>query len=227
LPLQVEAAEPETEDMPDLLVPVPPTQREAGPPIFPFAEPQTVSGQIRAVPLFTPDAHSYFDFVTKVVQNTKHTLWLENQSLSPKLGDDTYMNELFLVLADMTHNNDIDVRIIVRSDFDPWKIQERLQASNVNLEKVKYLTNVHTKGLIIDNELVVIGSHNWTSQGVQSNRDASIAFYNQDIISYFSDLFNRDWDRADPKPGPGARLAGPGPAPAGFAKVPWSAVIEN
>lgn len=227
LPLQVDAAEPDTEQMPDLLVAVKPTPPEAGPPVFPFVKPRPVSGRLRALPLFTPDAHSYFDFVTTAVQNTKKSLWLENQSLSPKLNDDTYMNELILVLADMTHRDDLDVRIIVRSDFDPRRIQENLQASDFNLDTVKYLSNVHTKGLIIDGELVVIGSQNWTSQGVQSNRDASIVFYHEDIISYFSDLFIRDWNRADPTPGPGARLAGPEPTPAGLAKVPWSTVIEN
>ena len=200
LPLQVDTAGPEVEEMPDLWVPVQPPEPEAGPPVFPFVEPLEVSGRLRAVPLFTPDADSYFDFVTGAVANATHKIWLENQSLSPRLDDTTYMNDLILVLADKTHQDDVDVRIIIRDDFDPWKIQERLKASNFNLERVKYLSNVHTKGLIVDDELVVIGSHNWTSQGVQSNRDASIVFFDDEIIRYYNDLFDRDWNRADHRP---------------------------
>ncbi|AYM60606.1 hypothetical protein G6L61_24610 [Agrobacterium fabrum] len=43
----------------------------------------------------------------------------------------------------------------------------------------------HTKGIIVDNEAVVIGSHNWSPTGMTTNRDASLIVYDQDVISYF------------------------------------------
>jgi len=41
---------------------------------------------------------------------------------------------------------------------------------------------------IIDGWTVLVGSHNWTSAGTTLNRD-------EDIASYYSDLFLFDWNR--------------------------------
>jgi hypothetical protein len=225
LPLQLEEAGPVPEVMPDLFVPLPDTEA-AGPPVF--RRELTVNRQLRALPLFTPDRGSYFDFVKDAIANASRKIWFENQSLSPNANDETYMDELFLVLAEKSRNADIDVKMIVRGDFDPDEILAKLQAWEFNMDRVRLLGGIHTKGIIVDDELVVIGSHNWTSQGVLRNRDASIVFRDSEIIDYYNALFEYDWNRASDTLGPAPMLAAPGQAaPAGFVRVPWTTVMED
>ena len=61
--------------------------------------------------------------------------------------------------------------------------------------KVRIQTNCHTKGIIVDGETVVVGSHNWTNQGTLVNRDASLIFDDEQIARYFEDVFWFDWKR--------------------------------
>lgn len=219
LPFQIKGATTADTPMPDLFVPVD-DDSKLGPPIF--HEEMTVTKQLRVRPLFTPDKNSYFDFVAGLVSKAKKSICFENQSLAPKVRDTVYMNELFLILRDQARKLD-DVRIIVRGDYSPDDILTNLQAHDFPMQRVRLLSNVHTKGLIVDGEVVVVGSHNWTGQGVRENRDASLVFWDSEIISFYQMLFDYDWSRTSPRMGPVARLAMPAEAtPPGYVRVPWS-----
>ena len=223
LPLQLESGGvlPPEEVMPDLFVPLVDEAR-SGPPVF--HREQTVSKTLRALPLFTPDQNSYFDFVADLIANARSKIRFENQSLAPRANDAGYMDRLFLALRDRAREPDMDVKIIVRGDFDPTEIWNNLEAYKFPMDRVVLLGGVHTKGLIVDDEVVVIGSHNWTAQGTRQNRDASIAFWDPEIISYYNMLFDYDWNRGTDVLGPTPRLAQPGEAtPPGFVRVPWRA----
>jgi len=76
----------------------------------------------------------------------------------------------------------------------------------------------------------VFGSHNWSNEGVKTNRDASLIFDDPEIAAYLARVYDYDWNRlatAHPtKSRP--RVAKPGEvAPPGFKRVPFSAVFED
>ena len=76
----------------------------------------------------------------------------------------------------------------------------------------------------------MFGSHNWSNEGVKTNRDASLIFFDQEIAQYLGEVYEYDWERlATAKPTPAARPASPSGrrAPAGFQRVPFSAVFED
>ena len=64
------------------------------------------------------------------------------------------------------------------------------------MRQVRILTNTHTKGIIVDGKRVLIGSHNWSSQGVSLNRDASLIFDDEEVAQYYAEAFELDWERA-------------------------------
>jgi phosphatidylserine/phosphatidylglycerophosphate/cardiolipin synthase-like enzyme len=47
---------------------------------------------------------------------------------------------------------------------------------------------------VIDSKTVVLGSHNWTNQGVEANRDASLLIRHAGIARYYEKVFLHDWD---------------------------------
>ena len=88
----------------------------------------------------------------------------------------------------------------------------------------------HNKTIIIDGETVMFGSHNWSNEGVKTNRDASLIFYDEEVAGYLAKVYEYDWDRlATAKPtATRPRVAKPGEAtPKGHKRVPASAVLED
>jgi phosphatidylserine/phosphatidylglycerophosphate/cardiolipin synthase-like enzyme len=87
------------------------------------------------------------------------------------------------------------VRIIIRDIGDVRKTLESIKAANFDMDRVKVQTDCHTKGIVIDSETVLLGSHNWTNQGVQVNRDASLLIRRPEIARYYERVFLHDWER--------------------------------
>jgi hypothetical protein len=196
----------------------------AGPPVF--ERELSLTRRLKVRPLLTPDTDSYFSFVKQLVAGAQTKILFENQSLAPRTDAEEYMDELFLVLRDKCLDRNMEVRIIVRGDFGPEDIKDALNLWRFPKKCYRLLGGVHTKGIIVDDKVVMLGSHNWTSQGTMENRDASLVFWDPDIIQFYTRLFEVDWLRADRtgRGREGPRLAAPGePTPAGFVRVPWSA----
>ena len=77
-------------------------------------------------------------------------------------------------------------------------------------------------------ERVMVGSHNWSNEGVKTNRDASLIFDDPEIAAYLAGVYDYDWNTlatAHPtKARP--RVAKPGEeAPKGSKRVPFSAQV--
>ena len=76
----------------------------------------------------------------------------------------------------------------------------------------------------------MFGSHNWSNEGVKTNRDASLIFDDEEIADYLAHVYDYDWNRlatAHPtKARP--RVARTGEAtPEGFARVAYSDVFDD
>ena len=76
----------------------------------------------------------------------------------------------------------------------------------------------------------MFGSHNWSNEGVKTNRDASLIFDDPEIAAYLAGVYDYDWNTlatahpTESRP----RVAKPGEAaPAGFKRVLFSAVFED
>lgn len=52
----------------------------------------------------------------------------------------------------------------------------------------------HLKMIIIDNEIVIIGSHNLTTRSVSQNNETSAALIGRDIVKAYSDYFEVLWN---------------------------------
>jgi phosphatidylserine/phosphatidylglycerophosphate/cardiolipin synthase-like enzyme len=82
----------------------------------------------------------------------------------------------------------------------------------------------------VDGKKVMFGSHNWSNEGVKTNRDASLIFDDQEIAEYLAQVLDYDWNRLatghPTKKRPRVARAGEA-TPAGFKRVPFSAVFED
>jgi hypothetical protein len=192
-----------------------------------FKEPKSINVQ----PLLTPD--NYAQVVLALVQQAKSRICFQNQSLNVKQNQQICpeFDQLLHALAEKSRK--IPTRIIFRdflgsaANYLPTLINKY----GFNKSSIKIQSNCHAKGIIIDDEILVIGSHNWTNYGVRFNRDASLVIRNRDVTQYFRRVFDFDWDNwADV---PRAKdfmfqLVGPSDVPQpNMIHIPWSQLLDD
>ena len=193
-------------------------------------------------PLLTPDRKGavYTNAVLSLIRGAKSQLLFQNQyiKMAGAFGGnflDTLANELVKKSKEVA-----DFRIILRTgDSFIDDVQElKRRGMKVN-DVVKKMSNTHTKGIIVDGKKVLVGSHNWSLQGVTLNRDASLLFDDREVAEFYTKAFDADWARAGaPKLESVALQAAGGDArtprlavgdapPPGYVRVPLSVYLEG
>ncbi|MFX1576095.1 MAG: phosphatidylserine/phosphatidylglycerophosphate/cardiolipin synthase family protein [Promethearchaeota archaeon] len=57
-----------------------------------------------------------------------------------------------------------------------------------------YFGWTHNKGVIADNQRVLISSINWSNESVSENREAGVIISHSGVANYFSQIFQWDWE---------------------------------
>lgn len=211
-------------ELPDVFVPLgiaPETEPEW------FSPLTIVNERLRVTPLLSPD--NFIEEVTALVKTARRRLYIQNQYVKPS--DIQRWKELNEFVRDFSHAEGVDFKLIIR-DTSYWESINIMKEYEVDTSTVKVLKGSHTKGIIVDDAAVVVGSHNWSGAGFMDNRDASLIFYDERIISHYERLFNFDYERAfhprRPAPEADAVLAGANePAPPGMKRVSWGEYADR
>ena len=65
-----------------------------------------------------------------------------------------------------------------------------------------HFVHCHNKLIVVDGEKVLLGSQNWSTTGVLSNREASLLVEHAGIAAYFAEIFDADWNMSEPSGAP-------------------------
>lgn len=205
--------------------------------------PKVIERRLRVRPLLTPDARGavYAEAVLDLIRSARERLWFQIPYIampsSPNV-ERGYIDELIAALADKLKRLP-DARVILRSGgsdlSNPAHAAWHFKARGVDIAgRLRQIDNHHTKGMIVDGRRVLIGSHNWSGEGVTLNRDASLIVHDEEVAAYYADAFTIDWDRARPiSPKKSAKaestvLPAEGPsAPAGYRRVSLSELLSG
>jgi hypothetical protein len=225
-----QAGEPVSFVQPDLFIPEEEEVAEepvafAPPRLF---EPLRLNRKVSVRPLLTPD--NYAAETLKLIQSAKKSVWFQNQYINFRGTADDFPEFRALVgaLLDKVRKK-LDVRIICR-DMMKQESLDVLIALGFPKSVFRFQPACHNKTIIVDGKVVVFGSHNWSNEGVKTNRDASLIFDDEEIAAYLADVYDYDWKTlaiAHPtKAKPRVAKAGE-ETPKGFKRVPFTAVFED
>jgi hypothetical protein len=213
---------------PDLFVPIEeeePVDFAKVPKLFP---PLELNRKVSVQPLLTPD--NYAENALKLIKSAKKSVWFQNQYINFR-GTDEDFTEFKLLIAALKEKIDkrLDVRIICR-DMMKQESLDVLIALDFPKEVFRFQPACHNKTIIVDGKVVMFGSHNWSNEGVKTNRDASLIFDDEEIAAYLAKVYDYDWNTlatAHPtKARP--RVAEEGEeTPPGFKRVPFSTVFDD
>jgi hypothetical protein len=191
-------------------------------------KPMHLNRVVSVQPLLTPD--NYAEHALALINSAEKSVWFQNQYINFRGTDDDF-NEFRLLVGALKKKIDdgLEVRIICR-DLMKQESLDVLIAMGFPHDVFRFQPACHNKTIIVDGKTVMFGSHNWSNEGVKTNRDASLIFDDKEIAEYLAQVYDYDWNRlatAHPtKSRP--RVAQEGEAtPAGFKRVPFSAVFED
>ncbi len=152
-----------------------------------YFPPKKISGTVKVQPLLTPDNYSHF--VLPLLGSAKKSLYMQTQYIHPS--DDATLTALIEAIKQKIADG-LDVRLIM-SSYETQDWLERVQEAGLDLSTVRIQANVHNKGIVVDSQVVVVSSQNWSADGVARNRDAGLIIYNEEAAKYWEEIFIHDW----------------------------------
>jgi phosphatidylserine/phosphatidylglycerophosphate/cardiolipin synthase-like enzyme len=186
---------------------------------------RTKETAIEVQPLMTPD--NYGPAILDLIGSAKRTLFMQYSYIRGPKNKDLYLDLLKAVAGRMKKG--VDVRVIVDRRNEADADVDLVLALGWDSSRWRRQTSaVHNKGIIVDGRMTVVGSQNWSSDGTQINRDASLIFDDAEVARYYNDVFQFDWTNLT-QPIGGTQemapvIAQPGePTPVGMVRVPWDA----
>ncbi|UTF53412.1 phospholipase D-like domain-containing protein [Natronosalvus rutilus] len=105
------------------------------------------------------------------------------------------------VLLDASWYNEADNRQVIErletaAARDDLPLEARLVEPGERFEKI------HAKGVIVDGDTVVLGSLNWNWNSLRNNREVVLALHGESVASYYTAVFEADWEETTPLPVP-------------------------
>ena len=162
-------------------------------------EPLQLERKVKVKPLMTPDQKGsiYSEAVLGLIESAKDQLLFQIPYISMNKADAGFLKELVDALVKQFKEVD-DFRLILRRGGDLHFNLTELKKRGLDIRPsvTRAMPHTHTKGMIVDSQRVLIGSHNWSRSGVTLNRDASLIFDDVEIANYYREAFEIDWLRA-------------------------------
>jgi len=165
---------------------------------------KSIVGNFSAIPVFSPDTS--YKVICDMIDSASESIYIEqlyiyrdwNARISP-----------FVEKLIDKSNQGVDVKVIL--NYNPYyeSTNEKINLTKQYFEEQEievkfiytnwsYFSNVHNKGMIVDNKSVLISSINWNENSVTRNREAGIIIKNEDVAHFYVDVFFYDWSLSSP-----------------------------
>lgn len=145
--------------------------------------------------VFLPDKE-YLGKLLQILDNANKSVYVVMYVVKydPREVDDP-VNTILEKLVEL-RGKGLDVKIVVDDEtYESYQDTiEYLKYNNipVKLDESRSRTT-HAKIVIIDEEVVLIGSHNWTESALSNNHETTLMVYSKDLAEQVVDYFYRIW----------------------------------
>jgi phosphatidylserine/phosphatidylglycerophosphate/cardiolipin synthase-like enzyme len=168
----------------------------------------TPATPVAVTPVITPE--NFHDVVKGFLRSTTRSVRIEQQYI--RGGQPAVEALLEEIAAARQAHPDLDIRIIVSPKFLTGNNRTRFFAamdrfdlafdSDFRFLSKKHFVHCHNKLIVVDEEKVLLGSQNWSTTGLTSNREASLLVEHAGIAGYFAQIFDADWGMSVPTGAP-------------------------
>jgi len=167
---------------------------------------KTITGNFSAIPVFSPDTS--YKAICDIIESANESIYIEQLYIYRDW--DNGMSPFVERLVNKSKKG-VDIKVILNYNPHYGATNEKCNLTKQYFEEngveVKfiysnwsYFSNIHNKGMIVDNESVLIASINWNENSVTRNREAGIIIENEEVAQYYTEAFFYDWNLTQPQP---------------------------
>ena len=151
----------------------------------------------------------YHDFVRQQIATAKTRIWISMFTINATIRSDgdLRVRNLLKCLA-LAQRRGVDVRVLLGGDetvaSDLWIANQvaieflRVVGLSVRNYRSAESTNSHSKVVLVDNDWLVLGSHNWSPRSLSEGLDDSIAICSAPMADELRGRFLRTWRESLP-----------------------------
>jgi phosphatidylserine/phosphatidylglycerophosphate/cardiolipin synthase-like enzyme len=168
----------------------------------------TPSTPVRITPVVTPE--NFHETTKEFLRSAEESIYIEQQYI--RGGQEAIEALLGEIDAVREENPELDIRIIVSPKYltgaNKTKFLQAMKDHDLEFDdnyrflSARHFVHCHNKLIVVDNKAVLLGSQNWSTTGVLSNREASLLVEHAGVAGYFAEIFNADWDMSEPTGAP-------------------------
>ena len=161
----------------------------------PFATAGTFSGQMNVTPIFSPDTS--LQGILYCINRAQVTLDVQIPYFTD-VNDGGQVDQVInAILAAKARG--VTIRIITDETKDFENISDICVANGIAIgwQDTTYFTAEHNKGIIVDGELVLVCSINFSDESIANNREAGVIIENNNVVQWYQAVFDYDWSIAD------------------------------
>ncbi len=165
----------------------------------PFSQYEVVDENALLEAVFSPDNST--DSILNLINNAKHFILLELAYII----NGTTVNGLINALKEARQRG-VTVQIILEDDFGSYYNEIANNLINLGFYVVPAFSEtteplfLHNKGIIVDDELVLVGSINWSDGSLTDNREAALLIRSSKIANFYKEVFAWDWNQSSNEP---------------------------
>ena len=135
----------------------------------------------------------YFPAVYRELQNAQHSIHIVAFELKYYEDyPDSDQNKIVEALVD-AHERGVDVRVIVDEYSKENNAYEFLKGRGIQIRYDSEDVTTHSKLIIVDGKVVILGSTNFSYYGLEKNHEANILVDAEHVAEYFEGYFEELW----------------------------------
>jgi len=159
----------------------------------------TIRSNCTVTPVFSPDTS--YQAICDLIDSAQENILIEQLYIYKDWGNNIspFVERL---ITKAQQGVDINIILNFNPEYDATNI--KCQETKTYLEQynisVRFLytnwsifTNMHNKGMVVDNRSVLISSVNWNENSVTRNREAGVIIHQKEVAQYYANVFWYDW----------------------------------
>jgi len=154
----------------------------------PFDTPSTFNEPMEVTPIFAPDIS--YDLLSELIDSANFTIDLELQYIS------TTCDLLPHLLA--AAGRGVSIRVLIpEPSSSSHNVTQTLIENGISVRFFKGLDHNHNKYICVDGIIVSVSSINWSDNSIYNNRESGANVKNANVATYFTTIFDFDWNKGE------------------------------
>ncbi len=105
-----------------------------------------------------------------------------------------FTNERIAFSLVAAKNRGVKVYVLIEDNEGVDKIYNLLRENGIDVKIDKRNITIHSKFMVIDKKIAIIGSHNLTKYAMERNREVSIVIESEEIAKKLIEIFENDYN---------------------------------